>query len=368
MPTESSTPLFAEPSNNALLRRFVLELGILPKESVAPAGLLHNLEQIIDLMIANSDAFDEYGSVNSEWIGKQFFGQIESCLVAPLDKRQAIIRSLFTLAYRFLCELEFTQQGESSFEVLKVKNFVHENLEAFEGNERQQLVYAAYTMPAQVAKKLIGHPAVTAFRKFSETVEASRVLREQWDTDLDKRQILLNGLSDNIKKVTSEYNFVGLVNGFQKLKVSKEGERCIAFWSLVLMGALVLVLPAAQIYFVMEKLAESDKHRSILVYALPTTIIAVEIILLYFFRVVLAQFRSVKAQLLQVDLRITLCQFIESYTEYISKLREKDSTALSKFEALIFSGLVAEESGIPTTFDGVEQVANLVRSLRGESK
>jgi len=368
MPTESSTPLFTDPSNNALLRRFVLELGILPNESVAPAGLLHNLDQIINLMIANPLKFDEYGSVNSGWIGEHFFKDIEAYFGATSEERQSIIPSIFTAAYRFLCELEFTQPGDPSFEVRKVIKFVHENLEAFEGNDRQQLVYAAYTMPAQIAKKLIGHPAVTAFRKFSETVEASRVLREQWDTDLDKRQILLNGLSDNIKKVTSEYNFVGLVNGFQKLKVSKEGERYIAFWSLVLMGALVLVLPAAQIYFVMEKLAESDKHRSILVYALPTTIIAVEIILLYFFRVVLAQFRSVKAQLLQVDLRITLCQFIESYAEYISKLREKDSTALSKFEALIFSGLVAEESGIPSTFDGVEQVANLVRSLRGESK
>jgi hypothetical protein len=216
MPTESSTPLFADTSNNALLRRFVLELGILPKESVAPDGLLHNLDQIINLMIANPLKFDEYGSVNSGWIGEHFFRDIEAYFGALSEERQSIIRSIFTSAYRFLCELEFTQPGEPSIEVRKVIKFVHENLEAFEGNDRQQLVYAAYTMPAQVAKKLIGHPAVIEFRKFSETVEASRVLREQWDTDQNKREILLNGLSDNIKKVTSEYNFVGLVNGFQK--------------------------------------------------------------------------------------------------------------------------------------------------------
>lgn len=129
----------------------------------------------------------------------------------------------------------------------------------------------------------------------------------------------------------------------------------------------MLLLPALQIYFVIEKIVEIDKHRSVLVYSLPT-IIAIEIILLYFFRVVLAQFRSVKAQLLQVDLRITLCQFVESYAEYVSKLREKDATALIKFEALIFSGLVTDESGIPSTFDGIEQVGHLIRSLRGESR
>jgi len=367
MSTESTASLFANPIYNALLRRLVQDLKLLHKDLVTPVGLVGNLAQIIDLMIANPLKFDEYASVNSEWIGKQFFREIEEYFSESIEDRQAIIRTIFTSAYRFLCELEFTQPGEPSFEVRKVMNFVHENLEAFEGNERQQLVYAAYTMPAQVAKKLIGHPAVTEFRKFSETVEASRDLRKQWDEDLDNRQNLLKGLSENMKKLTSEYNFVGLVNGFQKMKEMKESERSFSFKSILGIGTLMLVLPAVQIAFVMGNLAEIEMHRSVLVYSLPT-IVAVEIILLYFFRVVLAQFRSVKAQLLQVDLRISLCQFIESYAEYVSKLREKDSTALSKFEALIFSGLVAEESGIPSTFDGVEQVANLVRSLRGESK
>lgn len=129
----------------------------------------------------------------------------------------------------------------------------------------------------------------------------------------------------------------------------------------------MLVLPLIQVNFVVNHLAKIEEHRAVLVYSLPT-IVAVEVILLYFFRVVLGQFRSVKAQLLQVDLRISLCQFIESYAEYVSGIRQKDSSALSKFEALIFSGLVTEESGIPSTFDGAEQIASIIRSLRGGTK
>lgn len=367
MTTETTESLFAAPAKNALLRRFAMELNLLPKDSVAPIGLVHSLEQVIDLMIANPVQFDEFTSVNSEWIGRHFFGEIENYLTAPAEKKPALARSIFTSAYRFLCELEFTQPAEPSFEVRRVINFVHDNLDAFEGTDKQQLVFAAYTMPAQVAKKLIGHPAVTEFRRFSETVEASRKLREQWDSDLQRRQKLLDGLTENIRKVTSEYNFVGLVNGFQKLKTKKETERSVSFWSVIAIGCVMLALPAMQANFVVERLVEIEKYKNTLVYSLPA-LITIEIILLYFFRVVLSQFRSVKAQLLQVDLRISLCQFIESYAEYVSKLREKDSTALNKFEALIFSGLVTEESGIPSTFDGVEQVANLIRSLRGESK
>lgn len=367
MPTESATSLFAEPTNTALLRRFAQDLRSLPDGSIAPDGLTYNLAQILDLMISNPAKFDEFASINVEWIGQNFIGEINNYFGLSVEKRPGAIRSIFTSAYRFLCELEFTQPAEPSFEIRRIMNFVHDNLEGFEGTDRQQLVYAAYTMPAQVAKKLIGHPSITEFRKFSETVEVSRKLKEQWDGELNKRQNLLEGLTENIKKITSEYNFVGLVHGFQELKGNKEKERTFSFISLIVIGLAMLALPLAQVSFVIERLAQIEDHKATLVYSLPT-IVAVEIVLLYFFRVVLGQFRSVKAQLLQVDLRISLCQFIESYADYVSKLREKDSSALIKFEALIFSGLVTEESGIPSTFDGAEQIVSIIRSLRGGPK
>ena len=229
MPTESSTTLFTDPSNAALLRRFVQDLRALPAESISPEGLTQSLAQIVDLMIANAAKFDEYAAINSEWITQHFVGEIKNYFGVHAEKRAAAIRSIFTSAYRFLCELEFTQPAEPSFEVRKIMNFVHDNLEAFEGTDRQQLVYAAYTMPAQVAKKLIGHPSILEFRKFSETVDTSRKLKDQWDEDFGKRQKLIEGLTENIKKITSEYNFVGLVHGFQHLKRRKEDERKFSF-------------------------------------------------------------------------------------------------------------------------------------------
>lgn len=367
MSTESSVSFFAEPSNSAVLRRFVQDLGSLPRSSIAPEGLTHQLTQILNLMLANAAKFDEFASANIEWIGSHFISSISECFDLQAEQRPAAIKSIFTSAYRFICELEFCQPGDPSFEVRRIIKFVHDNLEAFEGADRQQLVYAAYTMPANVAKKLIGDPSITEFRQFSETVEASRKLKEQWDSDLDKRQKLLDGLKENIQTLTSEYNFVGLVEGFGKLKKDKDQERIFAFLSLILIGFAMLAVPAGQLVFVIERLAQIEDHKTTLVYSLPT-IIAVEIILLYFFRVVLGQFRSVKAQLTQVDLRISLCQFIESYAEYVSKLREKDSSALGKFEALIFSNLVTGESPIPSTFDGVEQIANLLKSVRSGAK
>lgn len=363
----SSNQFFANQSNSALLRRFLHELSTLPEQPDYRNTVEHKLGQIIQLMVSNSEKFDEHCSTNIDWIGKNFIDEINDYLRSKSENRPEIAKSIFTSAFRFLCELQFTQPSEPSIEVRSITNFVHENIEKFEGTHRQQLIYAAFMMPAQIARQLINHPSISDFRKFLDTVDSARKLREDWDKDLNRRTSLLEGLASNVKKISSEYNFVGLVKGFQSLRSQKSAELVTAFTTLRALGLAMLAIPLIQIIFVLLKLSEIDAHKTVLIYSLPT-ILTLEIILLYFFRVVLGQFKSVKAQLLQIDLRISLCQFIESYAEYVSKLRENDATALDKFESMIFSGLVAVETGIPSTFDGIDQIATLIKTLRGDGK
>lgn len=90
------------------------------------------------------------------------------------------------------------------------------------------------------------------------------------------------------------------------------------------------------------------------------TYAAIEIILLYFFRVLLMQFNSVRAQLLQLELRIAVCRFVEDYAKFAKDNESKD---LGKFEALIFGGITASEERIPSTFDGLEQLVSAIRTI-----
>jgi hypothetical protein len=92
---------------------------------------------------------------------------------------------------------------------------------------------------------------------------------------------------------------------------------------------------------------------------------SIEIILIYFFRVILLNHRSIKAQLMQLELRQTLCQFIQSYTEYSSKIKASDASALDKFENMIFSGVVSNSEKLPSTFDGIEQISKMLKSVKG---
>jgi predicted signal transduction protein with EAL and GGDEF domain len=72
----------------------------------------------------------------------------------------------------------------------------------------------------------------------------------------------------------------------------------------------------------------------------------------------------VKAQLLQLDLRQSLCAFIESYVDFAQEKKSKGVEALSRFEMLIFAGISPDVNNIPNTFDGVEQLAKLIKELK----
>ncbi|MNK99263.1 hypothetical protein D3C87_1196510 [compost metagenome] len=219
-------------------------------------------------------------------------------------------------------------------------------------------------MPVQVAKKLLNDPAIAEFRRFSQTVEEASKLKADWDSELEERRLHVEAIQQGLKDATSSYNFVGLVDGFRHLAITKLTERRVAFWSLIVLAIVMITPPTVQITYVVTHIDAIESKKGLLLYTLPT-ILAIEVILIYFFRVVLAQFRSVKAQVLQLDLRIALCQFVQSYAEYSKKIRKDDPSALSKFEAIVFSSLVSESEGIPSTFDGAEQLANLIKSIRG---
>jgi hypothetical protein len=364
MDTEAKEPFFGARQNVELFRRLSNALESMDPSVSTPAGIAAALKQIVDLVLTNAEKFDEYSASNIEWIGASFMSEVREFLKLDEKERGPVVGGIFASAYRFLRELEFNQPGEPSFELRQVKSFVHEHLDEFLGRDKAQLVYASYLLPADVVRRLVNHPSITDFRRFTETADAARKLKEQWDKELTERQTILAAMEDGLKNITSGYNFVGLVHGFQQLARAKIFEKTVAFASLLGLGLLMLLPVVLQIRFVVINIDSVESHKAVLIYTLPA-IIALEVILLYFFRVVLIQFRSVKAQLLQLDLRIALCQFIQSYAEYSAKIKGQDKNALAKFESLIFSGLVAEESGIPSTLDGVEQLASLIKNIRG---
>lgn len=361
----SATSFFGKEENQAVLRRFILALESTPPLGPPAPNVLPQLTLFFKILVANTNAFDQHCATNIGWIGQRFIAQLIEFTESKPDGRADALVSIFTSAYRFLCELEFSQPDDLSFELRGVKAFVDENLEKFVGVERQQLVYANYVMPANVTKRLINSPALAEFRAFAETAKAATELKATWDKELLDKNQEIEALQGALGRITTTYNFVGLVKGFETLASAKKTERSRSFLALLLLGALMVIPVATQLWFTATNIDTIESHRSTLIYSLGP-LIALEVILLYFFRVVLSNFRGVTAQLLQINLRISLCQFIQSYSEYSTKIKKQDAGALEKFENLIFSGISSGIESMPSTFDGVEQIAKLVNSMRSK--
>lgn len=361
----TSEAFFNKEENQAILRRFALALQSAPSPGHSTLDVIPYLRQFFKILIANTSAFDQYCTVNIEWIGQQFIDGISNFNETKSEDRQESLASIFVSAYRFICELEFSQSGDLSFELRSIKGFVADNLENFSVSDRQQLVYANYIMPAQITKKLINSPALVEFKKFAETAKAAEDLKIVWDRELKEKNEEITVLRAGISRAVTAYNFVGLVKGFESLANVKEKEQRHSFISLLALG-IVMVLPIlTQLWFTVSRIDTVDSHRNTLIYLLPS-FITLEVIFLYFFRIVLSNYRSVSTQLLQIDLRISLCQFIQNYAEYSTKIKKQDASALEKFENLIFSGIAMDGAILPSTFDGIEQIAKLVNSVRGK--
>jgi hypothetical protein len=361
----TSNAFFASEQNAAIVRSFATVLRTIPPLEPPHPEVVQPLITFFSVLTQHLAAFDEHCPVNIEWLGQRFIGKLVSFSEDRSQKQHELLIDIFTTSYRFLCELEFSQPGDLSFELRGVKNFVHENLEQFQGTDKQQLIYASYTMPASLTKRILQHSSLSDFKAFADTANAAKRMKEEWDKEILAKKAETDGLQDAINRLQTKYNFVGLVKGFEILVNKKKTEADRAFKALLALGCVMVLPVCVQLWFVLNNIETIDSHRATLVYSLPP-LLALELILLYFFRVVLGNFRGLQAQLLQLDLRVSLCQFIQSYSEYSAKIKKVDSTALERFEAIVFSAVTSDAEKMPATFDGVEQLAKLVSSIRSK--
>lgn len=364
MSTTSKT-FFASEPNTAAIHDFIRVLRTIPRLESPQPEVVQPLITFFSVLSQNLVAFDEYCPGNIEWLGQQFIGKLVAFVEDHSRQQHELLIDIFTISYRFICELEFSQPGTLSLQLQGVKNFVDENLEQFQGRYKQQLIYASYTMAAHLAKRILQHSSLADFKAFADTANVAKAMKEEWDNEIAAKKAETNGLLDAINRMQSQYNFVGLVKGFEALATQKKDEARRTFRSLLALGFVMIVPVCTQLIFVLFNTGTIDSHRATLIYSLPT-LLALELILLYFFRVVLANYKGLQAQLLQLDLRVSLCQFIESYSEYSTRIKKADSSALERFEAIVFSGITSDAENMPTAFDGVEQLSKLVSSLRSK--
>jgi hypothetical protein len=372
--TTTYSPFFSTTVNRVVIQRFAKKLEEAALIEAPLPDVVTQLKTFFKAFANRPEVFDQRCEFNTELIGQTFIQMLQDFLDTNSEtSAEDQLINIFSTAYRLLCELEysmpnglFSMTNDLFMQLVGIKNFVDRELEKFNGRAREELVWASYLMPAAIVKRMLTNPSLAHFRSFDETAKKAEQLKTTWDAELADKDKQIEALRGGLNNITTDYNFVGLMKGFEALALTKKSEHAWSRRTLYGLGLMMLIPVGIHLWFTLTHINTIEDHKSTLMYSLPP-LIALEVILLYFFRVVLANFRSISAQLLQINLRRTLCQFIQNYSEYSTKIKKDDPSALAKFENLIFSGIVADSDSMPSTFDGMDQIAKFVNSLRGKS-
>ena len=313
------------------------------------------IKATLDEMSNMPAVFDASCSFNIKNIGSKFV----ECLQAAGSIKNYDADVMLSCCYRFVVELELKSlNGMSPF--LNMAWSEVSDLDFLEfPSAATQVKWARNHMAINLLREYINHPHMAMLKDLPAAIRASEDAREKSNDEMSNRELRVNALQDKLKGYENAYNFVGLYQGFSKLREEKAAERDLTFKFLIVLGFCLLLVPLLKLFGIVAH--EADLIRESLSIA---ALFALELMVIYFFRITLQNFRSIKAQLLQIDLRMTLCQFINSYVEFASDARKSDKELLTKFEQIIFSGIVSDESVIPSTFDGLEQVAKIVDGFK----
>ena len=218
-------------------------------------------------------------------------------------------------------------------------------------------------MPIAILKQLINSEAATSLLNLETTQTKAEEKREAWLKELNNKEENVEKLKSDLDKYETAYNFVGLHQGFDQLHRTKQSEKNTTLTWLIIFGFLIPLPLSLEIAIILRNIQIIEATKDIITLTIIPSL-SISALLIYFFRIILSNYKSTKSLLLQIDLRKTLCAFIQNYSSYASDIKTKDKDALEKFESIIFSSLVPDESNIPSTFDGINQLASLIKSVK----
>ncbi|KHE07233.1 hypothetical protein [Citrobacter braakii] len=171
----------------------------------------------------------------------------------------------------------------------------------------------------------------------------------------------IKALEERVSSLKSEYNFVGLSHGFSTIKEKKETELSTTEINYKNLFGAIFIAPVIAVILHFSLPSLYPKDYSALFIILP--FITIEMAIIYFFRLSYLEAKALRTQLMQIELRLSLCSFIDGYVEYRKKNNIAIDKVLDAFDSLIFSPIQTNENNIPAMFDGLEAIAGVAEKV-----
>ena len=313
---------------------------------------------ITNQMVNKPENWQKYSSYSIEWHGNAFIDKLSES-----DLNRASLDMVCADAFKFLYEYYLSTRDDFGPDANRAFEFIKNQASKFTEEAKELIASILQELPILLFKELANSDAINSIREFNLTAGQATKLKEEWNAEIEEKTNQVNEIRKSLEQYETAFNFVGLYDGFSDIYKEKIEERdSLARW-LKILGCLILLPLAIQLIVLALNADDISKIKDTLLVSLVPSI-SFAAIVIYYFRVILFNYKSVKSQLLQIELRKTLCRFIQDYSQYSSKIKKEDSGSLEKFENIIFSNIVSDDDKLPSTYDGIEQLTKLFKSAK----
>lgn len=317
---------------------------------------------ILNSMVSQAKEWDERAEYCIDLYEEQLRMSLSESTQSPTKNN---IDTVLSILFCFALEVSMYDSYLNTFVTSEFTDFCTRNLDDIEPAARKRITHELRTLPSRIIKSLTVAEDLKVCRDLIEQFKDSKGFFRKWDEEIKAKEQRVQKLNDTLLRQESNFNFVGLYDGFFRLGESKKEEMAWAKKIVISLGVIMplpLVFELIYVIFSTQDVSET-KH---LIKLIP--LVSITFILIYYFRVALSNFNSIRAQISQIELRKSLCCFIQSYSEYAKDLKTENGTILNKFEEVIFSNIVTTEEKIPSTFDGVESLAKVIGAIKNKNQ
>lgn len=334
-----------------------------------------------NLFIYHRDSLNKYTQFNQRYLGNRAFPTLNTLE----SNRITFLSNLIRITY----EHYFWTQNTTKLPVF-VESETLERLDqiSVSSDIQVQFLWIERTMPASLTMSIMSSEEFVTLKKmandvtgyeekFSQQIEAgTQKANETIETISDRLTKLINKSEnsqrdiskyvDKLSEYKSEYNFVLLSKAFSNLLRTKKSECDSNHIHIIIFSSLLIATPLLALFNHIFKWYSVDFNLNAFSYYLP--ILSLELLFFYFMRLYYIEEKAIKAQILQIEQRLSLCEFIHDYVETKNNSgAEKESWSL--FEKLIFSPIQVTSENIPSLLDGASSIAELAgKVLSKDSK
>lgn len=300
-----------------------------------------------------------------------FVSEIGKALKVYKDTKQdSDLLYLFELSLNliniYFSELTFILggvNGSISIEVSSVSTFVSEKYLKHPKFGRY-VKFAERDLPFQIFKELFHSSKIKNLTELNSNLKQASELLEKWEKSFEIKKNTVFQLEQKLAETKLTYDFLGLNKGFQQLYEQKKDELKAAKNTYGFVATTMFTIPFAEFVALVAAFFYFEGKIPSNMWLVSIPFITLILITLYLLKISLQDKRAIQSQMMQLELRMALCQFIHNYAEDSETLHKKNSVGFEKFENIIFSPLVSSDDKIPTTFDGMEQLAKLIGEFR----